>query len=841
MNILERKSLINMNIELLRYVKDVEKIESVFRYLNKLNKLPINYYIPNEAIATLYNISVDPKLSSNPIQRFKVQDNLLQQYGFKPLASGTNRRAFYNVKDPEIVLKIASDMIGRSDNISEYQVQSILMPFCTKIFSVDQTGVVSLSERVEPMTEKDYKEIWLDEIFDTLQNFYDLGYMFDDVGLYSFKNLGIRMGFGPVLLDFPYVYKIDWNKLRCERINPHTHEKCGGRIGYNYSAAMSEIICYKCGIRYTAKSLINQLYSKSLNLGRNLNMSRKFNADIPIKVVQGNQVIIDTSQPEQPQYVISEIKQQPPQVSQPKKQEVSDDVTRVPFPFPNPQKPPVPQPLMNYYPSPSPMQEMMMNSGMYRNPFYDAPRQYPIFPPKYPDVEVPRDVVEANGQKLVTVTPEEYLALREQYKTNNNMSLPLTIVAPPEIKENMLRNQETPKHSTPIKTIGTVKEFEHYYVTDKNGESKRLFYYPKNLKNEIISWLKKLEETYGKDIALMFANRLEIEYIPKEEWNATKNNVKESKPAVKEVVPNQQPKVSSPYTTVNTINRVPQNNIVIAPPTKPSQLKVEDPAYWDSMKQSFNSDNEVSSNQIVTNTPENRPTTGLHVMKPMTQEELDAQDQNNRAEQGILGFLATSAVETAKFNDTVSRIKTIVEQRFNNFQLIADSEKQAFQLANNISKFIAPDVKHLMNDDGNGLVVVAKRTVDHQNKDCYSIEATNYKTPLFKTLLYPLNTQVNNTQDDYMTDVSTAELTQFFEAALKKFDSTKFNGLDQVKKGLICFLCDAAHNMFKNRRLTVPAALKEATAYVNQVVNFTASKEEPQKTTNTNTTIADTL
>lgn len=838
MNILERKSLINMNTELLRFVKDVEKVESVFRYLVKLNKPPIEYYISNDAINTLYTISVDSKLYNNPIKRFKIQDDILTQYGFRPLASGTNRRAFYSEKDPDIILKIASDMVGRSDNIDEYNVQYTLMPFCTKLFSVHQTGIVALSERVETMTEKDYREIWLDEIFDTLQNFYDLGYMFDDVGLYSFKNLGVRLGFGPVLLDFPYVYKIDWKKLRCERIDPCTHEKCGGEIGYNYDAAMSEIICYKCGVRYTAKSLINKHKNESLKIGRNLLMSRKFNFDIPIQVVRGNQIILDSTKPNLSQPKVSNNNNQTiPQ------QPTTNDTMHIPFPVNNNQQPSnsasiqmnSPQPTVSYMPPQQqpplpPMQQMPMYQSNPINGFMRYSTQYAA-PPIYPPVDVPRDKVEKNGNMLVTMTPEEFIALKAQY--SNSGQLPVTIVAPPEIKDNMMQNKEEPHHSTPIKTIGTVKEFEHYYVSDSNGNSKRLFYYPKDLKNEIITWLKKLEETYGKDIALMFARRLEIEYIPKDEWaNNTKNRT-----SSREI--NNNIRTSSPYQTINTINRAPQNEIIIAPPTKQSQLQVEDPTYWDKIRQTFAED-EAKSEQIITATPDDRPTTGLYVMKPLSQEEYDAQEQKKRAEEGILGFVGTPAVETVKFNEAMSRIKTMVEQRFDGVPLSADSEKQINQLVNNIRKFIAPDVQHVMNDDGKGLEVFVKRITDHQNKDCFSVEATNYKTPLFVTVIYPQEN--SNKYDDEMTDVTTEELTQFFEKALKKFDPSQFTGLEEVKKALICFLCDASYTMFKDRRLTVPAALKEATAYVNQVVNFTPNKESKNDNNNkTNTTIADTL
>ena len=182
-------------------------------------------------------------------------NELLKPYGFRHLASGTNRRAFYCTYDDSIILKIASDRIGKSDNISEFQLQNLIQPFCPKIYEVVPNGVIALSERVEPMTEYDYKKRWNGDVFDFIFQIFLRGYIMEDIGSNFFKNWGVRYGFGPVILDFPYIYQVDWSRLKCMKENPETGTQCNGDLDYDYSNGMSQIICNKCGARYSAKYL----------------------------------------------------------------------------------------------------------------------------------------------------------------------------------------------------------------------------------------------------------------------------------------------------------------------------------------------------------------------------------------------------------------------------------------------------------------------------------------------------------------------------------------------------------------------------------------------------------
>lgn len=295
MNIQERNDRILQYLELLRiggdHVRNQLANVNIGEYYERLWKPPIINYIPYQVIQYLLDIVNDVKLMNNPIKRFNIQNDLLGHYYFRPLASGTNRRAFYCEYDPGIVLKIASDTVGMSDNISEFYLQQYIKPFCTKIYDVQGNGVVSLSERVEPMTEYEYKYTWLDFFFKLIYVYWfeKKRYVLEDVGSKFFKNFGYRLCLNPVLLDFPYIYKINESKMHCVYQDPVTKEVCNGDIGYDFDMGMSQIICYKCGRRYAARYLSQD--ETLLDIA--LHKKTRLNTDVPVVLVKGGDVIYD--------------------------------------------------------------------------------------------------------------------------------------------------------------------------------------------------------------------------------------------------------------------------------------------------------------------------------------------------------------------------------------------------------------------------------------------------------------------------------------------------------------------------------------------------------------------
>ena len=255
MNVLEHKNRLSNLAQYRRFVRDDGKIEFPEFDWDSLRKPPITNYLPYQVIETIDRIVSDVKLMNKPQKKYQMVNEILKPYGFRHLASGTNRRTFYCAYDNTIIIKLASDRIGRSDNLSEFQLQNLIKPFCPKIYEVLPNGLMTLSERVEPMTEEDYKKTWNGDIFDFIFQIFLRGYIMEDIGSNFFKNWGVRYGFGPVILDFPYIFQVDWSRLKCIKEDPETGTQCNGDLDYDYLRGMSEIVCKKCGTRYSAKYL----------------------------------------------------------------------------------------------------------------------------------------------------------------------------------------------------------------------------------------------------------------------------------------------------------------------------------------------------------------------------------------------------------------------------------------------------------------------------------------------------------------------------------------------------------------------------------------------------------
>ena len=233
------------------------KVTSINDWWLSSSKPPIESYLPMDVIQQLERISSSARLMNRPTERYKLQQDILRPYGFIHLASGTNRRTFYCVNDPTIVLKLASDRVGRSDNLAEVKNQELLKPLCPKIYHVLPTGLLSLQERVETMSWEQFVQC-SDAVFNIIMILMYNGYALEDVGTNFFKNWGLRYFTDipmPVILDFPYVYQVDWSKLRCTHIDPETGIKCDGYIDYDYDRGMNELVCVKCGARYSARQL----------------------------------------------------------------------------------------------------------------------------------------------------------------------------------------------------------------------------------------------------------------------------------------------------------------------------------------------------------------------------------------------------------------------------------------------------------------------------------------------------------------------------------------------------------------------------------------------------------
>lgn len=228
---------------------------------------PLFSYISQFDVDQLYNIATSVRYAGNPLKKYKAIDNVLNPRGFVKLSAGTNRICYRHLDDTSIVLKVAADSVAMKDNPAEFINQNYLKPFCTKVFEVSGDGAVALVERVKPIRNREEYISVADDDFALLWMITQK-YVMADIGSHYFMNKGIRRGFGLVLLDFPYLYQVDGNKLICRAPNKNEPSGiCGGLI--DYDDGFNHLICKKCGTVYRAieisKSIANNKIIKEGN------------------------------------------------------------------------------------------------------------------------------------------------------------------------------------------------------------------------------------------------------------------------------------------------------------------------------------------------------------------------------------------------------------------------------------------------------------------------------------------------------------------------------------------------------------------------------------------------
>lgn len=226
---------------------------------------PIYSLFTQQDLDRLYNIATSVRYSGNAQKRFQAIDEVMKPRGFIKLSSGTNRVCYRFLEDDSFVAKVALDAVGISDNPREFMNQHIFKPFVTKIFEVDPTGVISFAERVIPITSREEFVSVIDNIYDIVTKWFIGEYILADIGTKYFMNYGVRRSFGPVLLDYPYVYELDGNKLYCSEPDDNSPTgRCEGVI--DYDDGFNHLYCPKCGKRYRVQELAKAIQDDKIIL-----------------------------------------------------------------------------------------------------------------------------------------------------------------------------------------------------------------------------------------------------------------------------------------------------------------------------------------------------------------------------------------------------------------------------------------------------------------------------------------------------------------------------------------------------------------------------------------------
>ena len=274
-----RKDLVKVYSHIVE--RDSPIIQRYTRWYDSYTVFPLHYYFPIQLIEEFKTIS---KSVRDIMDKYKDVEKIMNLRGFKLMkgGGGTNRRVYECVYDPRVLAKISLDVDGQNATIRDFMNQNLSKPFCSKIFEIDPTGTVSIIEKLVPIMTIEEWCRYAPDIYDILwYGFRGRNLGIEDAGDSRIKNWGYRNGFGPALLDFPSVYKLDPSKNRCRKvINGHI---CGGTI--DYDDGFNKLICTSCGERYFAKNLAvkDDKCLNSLGQAMNYTKSKFFKEDINMK------------------------------------------------------------------------------------------------------------------------------------------------------------------------------------------------------------------------------------------------------------------------------------------------------------------------------------------------------------------------------------------------------------------------------------------------------------------------------------------------------------------------------------------------------------------------------
>ena len=259
---------------------------------DRLQAPPLCMMLSPFDIQELHSIATSLKWSAKPQLRYQAIDNVMRRRGFIKFVAGTNRVAYRHPEDTRFLIKIACDDVGMRDNPAEYNNQFIFKPFVTKCFEVSPCGTVGVFERVNPITSREEFLSVAEDIFEVINEWFIGEYVVADFGSKFFMNWGIREGFGPVLLDYPYMYKLDGNKLYCKAPDPYSPtSKCDGVI--DYDAGYNFLHCTKCGVVYKAKELEQKIKNHSIIAEKKGDFKMKIKVSGGTKNIQAK--VVDTS------------------------------------------------------------------------------------------------------------------------------------------------------------------------------------------------------------------------------------------------------------------------------------------------------------------------------------------------------------------------------------------------------------------------------------------------------------------------------------------------------------------------------------------------------------------
>lgn len=705
MNVKERKGILARLETINRLTSYNESLKFTISDWNKMSKPPLISYVPPNVIEQVRQVVDSVRLMNLPSKKYKMVNEILSPLGIKPLASGTNRRTFYVEYDPSVVIKIASDRVGKRDNLSEFRLQEVVKPFCTKTFDVTPDGVMSLVERVETMTSYQFKYVYTGDIFDFIMLILDRGYIMEDIGGNFHKNWGLRVGFGPVILDYPYVFEVDYTKLRCSFVDPITKEKCDGYLDYDYSKGMSEIVCTKCGTRYSARSLAIEYNKESIiNTRKRDNEMPLFNNTMKVFIKRGDKIV---------------------------------------------------------------------------KRFYNE-----------------TEVNEVENKFVLS-----------------------------ERKHNPQNTTVARKSDSSFDNDGAKKKIYEKF-TEKPLETTTFIYYPKDIKNDIIYFLKRQEKKCGTESTLRLAAILGIYYEPMDEEYKKEHGIK-SQYEQKEIKAN---------VTLHPKRHKEEENYETNLDTKkeenfPKVMVEEKKELSDFEKLSIQNiiNESVSKEELEKFNNDDKEKENLYPVKALTKEEEEALRDKSSTENVVSGIIGVSLVDTMREKQTYQKLKEEIINKFDGtFTTDSNLDETISTLSNDIKELVREDLTRINNGDFEGVNVSVTKTVDVKNNECFDIVVKNYSTTVIECSLYPSNGKSNKETEGDKTMLSDDVLT-FLDSKLKDVEGD-YESEEEAKSSVASSLYGSFKDEFKDKY--TPARMMEiCKEYTDRYVDFGFKKDDTYGTT----------
>ena len=208
-------------------------------YGKKTFRSLIKQYFPVELLIALDELTVQRNIDNNSKtpEILKLLDNYNVPYS--TLGNGTNR---YGILVDGYAVKIALDVMGKTDNKREFKYSKELYPDVVKVYECLETGLIAVFEYITIFSLDDFydNQSKMREILGRISSSFLVG----DIGVSTnnYVNWGTRLDGSIAILDFAYIYSLSYKGFRCT---------CEDEGILEFDKDFNHLICPFCKKKYT--------------------------------------------------------------------------------------------------------------------------------------------------------------------------------------------------------------------------------------------------------------------------------------------------------------------------------------------------------------------------------------------------------------------------------------------------------------------------------------------------------------------------------------------------------------------------------------------------------------